>query len=205
MRGLYQKMFDQIHLSENRTWSIRSELVSEGSRIKMEEKTMKKQNFLCRPVGVLAAALAVCALTVTAFAYGERIVENVYTFVTGGSVEQGVDENGDAYMSGSVDTDSLAAPVEVKNGRAYLILNGDGTDITDGFSYTEPYLYDFTGEDGQRHVFVIGGETDAVGWAEFIWNADGMPSAGSSVFGTSEGRADAPWLDVAMKELGLPW
>ena len=82
MRGLYQKMFDQIHLSENRTWSIRSELVSEGSRIKMEEKTMKKQNFLCRPVGVLAAALAVCALTVTAFAYGERIVENVYTFVT---------------------------------------------------------------------------------------------------------------------------
>ena len=167
---------------------------------------MKKNRIPARPSGILVAALLVCALSVTAFAYGGRIVSNVYHFVSGGIVEQGIDENGDNYASGSVDTSTPVAPAEIgEDGRLYLIANQKNLDITDLCSYTIPYIYDIIGEDGLRHAIVIGGNLDAIGWSEFIWDENGLPAAGSSDFGTSGGRDDAPWLNEAMKTLNLPW
>ncbi|MDO4516781.1 MAG: hypothetical protein Q4C76_06575 [Bacillota bacterium] len=51
----------------------------------------------------------------------------------------------------------------------------------------------------------MGGDLDAIGWAEFIWDSQGRPTAGSSVLGASSGQEDAPWLQNAMEELALPW
>ena len=205
MKSLYQQTFEQLRLSEEKARALRSELVSRGSGTETEEVNMKKKNFLKRPVTLLAAALLVCALCVTAFAYGGELVLGIQQLISGGNIEQGVDESGVSYSAGSVDTANTTSPVELRDGRLYLVVNGEDIDITDECSYTEPYIYDCVGEDGLRHVFVIGGELDAIGWSEFIWGENGLPAGGSSKFGTSGGRADAPWMDAAMDELGLPW
>ena len=59
--------------------------------------------------------------------------------------------------------------------------------------------------DGLRHAFIIGGDLDALGWAEFFWNEDGIPQGGAAHFGTPEGSDDAPWLDAGKTQLNLPW
>lgn len=205
MKSLYQRTFEQLRMSEEKAGALRAELVSRGVGTETEVTNMNKMRFLKRPVGVLAAAIIVCALCVTAFAYGGQIVTGLYQMMSGGSIEQGIDENGIAYASGCADIDNALSPIELRDGRMYLVVNGENIDITGKCSYTEPYIYECTGEDGLRHVFVIGGEPSAIGWTEFIWDADGLPVGGNSQFGASAGRDDAPWLDAAMDELGLPW
>lgn len=202
MDRLYQKTFDQVALPEDRADSIRTVLASRCSR--METEANMKHTFLRRPTAVLAAVLLIGALSVTAFAYGERIVERVYTFMTGGTIEQSVDENGTSLSGVSIGTEQ--SPLEIReDGSIWLTVNGETLDITGEFSYTEPYIYDGTGEDGLRHVLVVGGETDAIGWSEFLWDENGLPAGGTSQLGTPAGREDAPWLEAALETLGLPW
>ena len=202
MDRLYQKTFDQVALPEDRADSIRTVLASRCSR--METEANMKHTFLRRPTAVLAAVLLIGALSVTAFAYGERIVERVYTFMTGGTIEQSVDENGTSLSGVSIGTEQ--SPLEIReDGSIWLTVNGETLDITGEFSYTEPYIYDGTGGDGLRHVLVVGGETDAIGWSEFLWDENGLPAGGTSQFGTPAGREDAPWLEAALKTLDLPW
>lgn len=205
MNRLYQKTFDQVRMGSEQYRSLRESLASQCSRSEMEANHMKKTTVRRRPV-VAAAILLVGALSVTAFAYGGRIVESVYQFMTGGTIEQGVDENGMNYSAGSMDTSGEATPVEVReDGSIWLGVNGEEIDITGQFSYTTPYIHDCIGEDGLRHVFVVGGDPDAIGWSEFVWDEDGMPAGGTSWYGTGGGREDAPWMDAAMETLGLPW
>lgn len=207
MNRLYQKTFDQIQMPEDRCQSLRTVLASQCSENEMEAmNNMKKHKFLRHPAAAVAAVLLVAALSVTAFAYGERIVESVYQLMTGSTIERGVDENGDNYSAGTNHGEEAMDPVEVReDGSVWLVINGEETDITGQFSYTEPYIHDCTGEDGLRHVFVVGGEADAIGWSEFIYDENGMPAGGTSDFATPEGRDDAPWMDAAMETLGLPW
>ena len=204
MDRLYQKTFDQVIMREECADSIRAVLASRCSQTETEAKNMNKHTFLRRPTAILAAVLLVGALSITAFAYGGQIVDRIYTFMTGGTIEQGIDENGVSFSG--VSMGSEGSPVEVReDGSIWLTVNGETSDITGEFSYTEPYIYDSIGEDGLRHVIVVGGETDAIGWSEFIWDETGFPAGGSSQFGTPAGREDAPWLDAAMETLGLPW
>jgi len=113
--------------------------------------------------------------------------------MTGGTIEQGIDENGVNYSAGSSDTSREVAPMEVrKDGSVWFVANGEDADITGQFSYTTPYIHDCTGEDVLRHVFIVGGEPDAIGWSEFVWDEDGMPVGGTSSYGTSAGRDDTP-------------
>ena len=204
MNRLYQKTFDQVHMTEEHYRSLRETLASQCSQSEMEVNNMKKHTFLRRPTAVVAAILLIGVLSVTAFAYGGRIVESVYQFMTGGTIEQGIDENGTAYSYGTADT--TVSPLELReDGKLYLVVDGEEADITDQFSYTTPYIQDCTGEDGLRHVFIVGGDPDAIGWSEFIWDENGLPAGGTTSYGTSAGRDDAPWMDAAMETLGLLW
>lgn len=202
MNRLYQKTFDQVALPEDRADSIRTVLASRCSR--METEANMKHTFLRRPTAVLAAVLLIGSLSVTAFAYGGRVVERVYTFMTGGTIEQSVDENGTGLSGVSIGTEQ--SPLEIReDGTIWLMVNGEALDITGEFSYTEPYIHDGTGEDGLRHVLVVGGETDAIGWSEFLWDENGLPAGGTSQLATPAGREDAPWLEAALETLDLPW
>ena len=178
MDRLYQRTFDQIHLPEERAAVVRKALASRCSQTEQEVIPMKHFKRLPRPVTAAAALI----LDIT-------------------------DENGQVIgVQGSVDPDLAVPPVELRDdGRLYLTANGENADITGLCSDETPYIYECTGSDGLRHTFIIGGEPDAVGWAEFIWDEDGLPTAGTSQFATPEGRDGAPWFDAAMEQLNLPW
>lgn len=204
MKPNYTRTFDQIHMPEAKAREIRATLLSRNPKSKEEKNTMTRRNYMRRPAAVLTAVILI--LSVTALAYGTKIVENVHSFFSGGTVEQGTDEQGNAYSSVSIDTDGSIAPMDLRgDGRMYLTVNGEDLDITEQFSYSEPYIYEFTDADGLRHVIVIGGELDAAGWAEFMWDKEGVFSGGQSHFGTPNGSDDAPWLTVAGEKLNLPW
>lgn len=204
MVRLYQKTFDQVHMPADRAQSLRDDLASRCSHDEMEAIVMKPNKRFRRPLAALVAVCIISALSITAFAYGDQIKE-FYTFFTGGTIEQGVDQDGNSYTAGSVDTDA-ASPVELRDdGRLYFVADGQEIDITDQCSYTEPYLYECTDSAGNRHVFIVGGDLDAIGYAEFIWDTQGQVQGGAAQFGTSQGTEDAPWLDAGKKQLNLPW
>lgn len=208
MRTLYQRTFDQIQLSEEKTASIRTMLNSCGSVQNTEECVMERKierrNFLQRPAGILMSVLLVFGIGGTAFACGTGTIDALYQFVTGGVIEQGIYENGENYSAVSFSGEQV--PFELReDGKLYLVVNGENKDITDACSYTVPYLYECFDEEGMRHVIVIGGNLDAIGWAEYVWDENGLPAGGNASFGTSAGRDEAPWLDAALEELGLPW
>lgn len=202
MKSLYQKTFDKVRLPEDRAGVLRAGLASRCSQKETEAEKMNKQKFIRRPFVLAAAILLICALSVTAFAYGGR----VYQTMTGGVIEVGLDEKGNPHVSSSLDMDNALAPVEARaDGRVYLVVNGENRDITDEFSCTKPYIYECTDDLGKRHAFIIGGEPDAVGWSEFIWDETGTILGGNSMFATPGGADEALWFRAAMKTLGLPW
>ena len=203
MKQLYQKTFEQIKMPEARAAALRTTLASRCSQTEKEAIPMKHTKFFRRPMAAVAAVVLIVALSATAFAYSGGF----YRFMTGGSIQDVVDENGNVTgVQGQVDLDQVVEPVEVReDGRLYLTIDGQDTDITGLCSYETPYIYECTGPDGLRHAFIIGGDLDAIGWAEFFWNEDGMPQSGSAHFGTSEGPDDAPWLEAGKDQLGLPW
>lgn len=208
MKNLYRQTFDQIGLSEEKVQALRAELASHSSQSETEELKMKNEMTNTRPIlrrtgTLLVAALLICALSVSALAYGGV---QIYQMLTGGTFEVGQDKNGNYYASGSVDTDNLISPVELRDdGRLYLTINGEDKDITDACSYTEPFIYEFVAEDGLRHSFIIGGDLDAIGWSEFVWSEDNVAAGGHSHFGTSGGSDDAPWFAAGKTKLNLPW
>ena len=195
----YKRTFDRVSMREQSYLHLRAILASRCSQNETEVKPMKKRTYFKKSIIVALAVLMLAALSVTAFAYSHEI----FNFVTGGTVEHRVDEQGESYTGVSM---PAASPVEeMADGRVLLSIDGETTDISGLFSLTEPYIHDFVAGDGLRHAIVVGGEPGAIGWSEFMWDAEGMPMAGSSGFGTPAGREDAPWLDAAMDILGLPW
>lgn len=208
MKNLYRQTFDQVGMSEETVQVLRAEIASRSSRSETEELKMKKEMTNTRPIlrrtgTLLVAALLICTLSVSALAYGGV---QIYQLLTGGSVEMGQNKDGGYYASGSVDTDHVISPVEYReDGRLYLTINGENRDITDEVTYTIPYIYEFMAEDGLRHSIIIGGELDAIGWSEFIWDENGIAVFGHSYFATPDGSDDAPWLEAGEEKLNLPW
>ena len=207
MKNLYQRTFDQLQMSDEKTKSLRHALSSRCSDQNKEDTPMNNEKkILHRPAGTLIAAALICIFSVTTFAYGSHVIENIHHLITGGTIEQGIDAEGNKYSAGTVDISDTSAPIELRNdGRLYLVVNNENIDITDKCSYTKPYIYECTGEDGLRHCFIVGGDLDAIGWSEFIFDTNGLPIGGSSSFGTSKGSDDAPWFNIAKETLGLPW
>lgn len=205
MDNLYQKTFDQLHMPDQRRQSLRAELASRCSHDEMEAIPMKTNRKIRRPIVALVAVFLISALSVTAFAYGDQLKEIFFSISPSSVIEQGVDEDGNPYTQVSLDGTS-GSPLQTReDGRLYFVMDGQETDITDLCSYTTPYIHDSTDQDGNRHIMIVGGETDAIGYAEFVLDPDGQPLGGFSSFGTSEGPADAPWLDAAKADLNLPW
>lgn len=199
MENLYKTTFDRVSMPEDAYLHLRTVLASRCSQNETEVYQMKNRSYFKKGIVMALAVLMVAALSVTAFAYGGEI----FTFLTGGTVEHSVDEHGERYTGVSM-TD-ISPVEEMADGRVMLSLNGETTDISGCFSLTEPYIHDFVAGDGLRHAIVVGGEAGAIGWSEIMWDAEGMPMAGTSRFGTGAGREDAPWLDAAMEILDLPW
>lgn len=102
-----------------------------------------------------------------------------------------------------VHTEDMTQPVSFEDGRMIFIVNGEHTDITDRVSETEPYIYNYTDEEGIVHYWIIGKngpEPEHYGFAEYLQPADGEWTAG---YVARTNNNDAPWLHRAWDELGF--
>ncbi len=114
-----------------------------------------------------AAALLASAIALMGAAYGERIVR----LLGGGRIIEDINENGEDSVS--VDTGFAVDPVAIWNGHIYFTLDDSYQDITEECSDTDYYRYESCEEDGTRHIILIGGAIDHVGWAEYTLLPDG--------------------------------
>lgn len=185
----YKRACNAVRLSDTRRAEIRAALSARCNTLQEEDSHMNKQKFSRIFAIALAAALA---LTAVGFAYGAQIIE----MLGGGQIEIGETVDG-GYIA--IDSGAAVDPVEVRDGRIYFILDGQDADITDHCSSDTYFQYEKITGDGTRHVFVVGGTPDALGWAEFIW-----PSNGSKASSAQFPSADEPaWYAAAVAEIGF--
>ena len=102
-----------------------------------------------------------------------------------------------------VHTDNLTEPVSFENGRMIFIVHDEHIDITDQVSETQPYIYQFSDEEGVLHYWIIGKngpELEHYGYAEYLHPSESEWTAG--YVARTNGNT-APWLDRAKEELGF--
>lgn len=98
----------------------------------------------------------------------------------------------------------MVAPVAYRNGKVYFKANGENIDITDEFSYVEPFIYSYKDNNAITHYWLVGGNAERYGCAEFM-RADSGSWLGAYFKSELSGRTSDPiWLQNGKKELGIP-
>lgn len=210
----YRRMMEQVTLSDRKKEEIMDMLENKGTQ-KRRKPSMKAL--------VLAAALAVgCVLSIAA-----GLPAQVYNFVSGGvmTVLPGTDQT--IFESNGED----ASPIALKDGRVWLEADGEKLDITGKTDENTPYILERTDPaSGNKGWLVVGGPADDLGWVELVQFGDtcaisgdnfALPGSislddfkdiqpaedGSFVVGGEFEMVDypvyRPWLDAALKQLGL--
>ena len=145
----------------------------------------------------LAAALML-SLGIAAYSAGQVI------FGWGGNMEIHAEKTeGGIQTNVYVHTDNLTEPVSFENGRMIFIVHDEHIDITDRVSETQPYIYQFSDEEGVLHYWIIGKngpELEHYGYAEYLHPFESDWTAG--YVARTNGNT-APWLDAAKEELGF--
>ena len=107
-------------------------------------------------------------------------------------------------------TDNLTEPVKIDDGKIYFVVNDEKIDITDKISETTAFEYEYTDDEGNTHIWLVGLNSDNIkdyGYAEYIKNIDGDWTGGYSarVNIESNGKTNAEWLENAKSEKTIPW
>ena len=155
----YQTCMDHLHAPEA--------LVQEVWN--MTERKERIAIYPKRTVLILAAIVALmAAFGIVTYAAGPSI------FGWGNNFEVKYTKTESGVQAESIlHTDSLVDPVEIENGRLCFIVNGEHTDITELISETQPYLYDYTDDEGIVHYWIVGKngpEPELWGYAEYLYN-----------------------------------
>ena len=210
----YRRMMEQVTLSDRKKEEIMNML---------ENKDTQKRRMPRAGKLILAAALAVgCVLSIA-----EGLPAQVYNFVAGGvmTVLPGTDQ---AFFDF---TGEDTSPIALKDGRVLLAVDGQEIDITGKTDEDTPYIYERTDPaSGNKGWLVVGGPADDLGWVELVQFGDtcaiggdnfALPGSislddfkdiqpaedGSYVVGGEFEMVDypvyRPWLDTALKQLGL--
>lgn len=134
---------------------------------------------------MLAAALAVgCVLMVAA-----GLPTTVYRLATGGTVTVQYGPNG--YQSYDFSDQFPTEPVILENGRLWLVIKDERTDITDLISMDTPYIVEDTDpESGLSNYLIIGGIPEDFGYASY----QESPSGG--YFGGGSGGCYIPYCTI---------
>ena len=190
------RTFDKVKMPLERQEQIRVALSSRISEMERENKYVNTKSVAYRKLKVafVTAAIALsCILLVgVAYAYGTQIIE----LLSGGRIESVESSSGDSSVSISMEE---SYPYEIREGRVYFMLDGSGKDITDYCSEDTFYQYERTNENGYRHVLLIGGTPDNLGWTEIVFDENGY-----FIGSTGIGSAYTEWENIGRKQLGLP-
>jgi hypothetical protein len=175
--------------------------IKELTRMKIEqiETRYKSQHAARKRILTLALAAALMlSLGIAAYSAGQAI------FGWGGNMEVRTEKTeGGIQANVYVHTDNLTEPVSFENRRMYFIVNDEHIDITDQVSETEPYIYQFTDEEGVLHYWIIGKngpELEHYGYAEYLHPSESDWTVG---YVARTNNNTAPWLDKAKEELGF--
>ncbi len=175
--------------------------IKELTRMKIEQpKTQYKPRHTERKriLTLALAAALMLSLGIAAYSSGKAF------FGWGGNMEIRAEKTKEGIETNVyVHTDNLTEPVNFENGRMFFIVNDEHIDITDQVSETQPYIYQFTDEEGVLHYWIIGKngpELEHYGYAEYLHPSEDEWTAG--YVARTNGNT-APWLDKAKEELGF--
>lgn len=157
---------------------------------------------------IAAAVCLILALSVTAYAADAFV--KIFGWGNNLEIRQFVDENGESAREVILYTDALTEPVRFENSRMYFIVNNEHIDITDKISQTEAFRYEYSDEEGNTHLWLVGLLSENpghYGYAEYIKDPSGEWIGGYSarINTESDGRTEALWLETAKSELIIPW
>ena len=135
-------------------------------------------------------------------ATGKSLVHTIIVMADGSNVEISEDDNSVTF---TIKKTGDLSYTTAENGRLYLNLNDEKTDITDQCSETDYYRHDYTDSEGNKHVLIAGGTVESYGWAEYIFNAEGKYIFNTMNIPTDEAKSDETpvWFTKAEKDLGV--
>lgn len=195
MKYNYKRTFDAVRMSPEHQKRIRSELSSRFSEKQKEDNVVNIKS-IRKPRKALVAAVAILASVLLAgFTFGSQIIQ----LLGGGRIESGTDGSGNNYTS--IDAGFETDPVEIRDGQVYFVLDGSDTDITRYCTETTYYQYEQIADNGYRHVVVVGGTPDNLGWAEFVWDENGNFSGSNATTPASSNGEWPEWLELANETL----
>lgn len=149
--------------------TVKDRVLAKAAPAKKRRKPLK--------MALLAAALAVgCALCIAA-----GLPTTVYHLVTGGTVT--VQRGPDGYTSYDFSNQFPNEPVAAvsEDGRVWLTLNGERTDITDQIDMETPYIVEGTDPaSGLSNFLIVGGTPEDLGYCSFVETSSGDYSSGGN-------------------------
>ena len=106
-------------------------------------------------------------------------------------------------------TDHLTDPVELEDERLWFVVNDEHIDITDLISEDEPFLYNYTDEEGIIHYWIVGKNGPKPGnwgYGEFLYQPGANWIGGYSARANLDKEGHGPaWLEKGKEELNIPW
>lgn len=193
----YKQAFNVLHASEY---------------ISLEKNKESIKSF--RPtgklVGICLCAAMIMALGVTAYAYGQTIINRVFGWGNNFEIRQEADDNGDRNSISILYTENLTEPVMLTDGNMFFIVNNENIDITNHVSQNKAFCYEYADSEGYIHFWLVGLNSDELenyGYAEYIKDPAGAWAGGYSarVNTEADGSTGAQWLETGKAELNIPW
>ena len=183
----------------------------------IEMKAKEKRRTTHKIILSAAAAFLAALLLSNGICYastGETWVEMIYNYhkvIANGNVEVDLwsDGNGGGISISAGATEDTGAGYSIyEDGRTYFVFGNDKLDISEEITDGGYYKYEYTDEDGIKHVIIVGegefqqtdeGEKFLSCWMEVLYTPDGMFS---SVAFTGSDEAPA-WYQKAAKDLKM--
>lgn len=201
MKDQVKDMFAEITMPEDSARRIRRAMAEKqaGQAVQRPRR---------RPAAAAAVILSVLLLAGLGLNTQVRAaVENLvkrYVFHNGNTV---IEKREDG-MSGISTLTNVADCLEVRDGRLYLIANGENRDITDETSMEKPYFYTYVDSQAVEHLLILGGTPDNYGYHEFYredsGQGDWLGGEGANYLDMETEKAYS-WLVNAWEELNIPW
>ena len=193
----YKQTFDAVQMTPECQKSIRAKLSSHFTKEQKENSDMDiRAHSIKRMRFAVIAAVMLSFLLLVGFTFGSQIIQ----LLGGTRVETGRDSRGYDYVT--LEMGTTLDLVENRDGVVYLILDGSNTDITKYCTESTYYEFEQIAGNGYRHVVVVGGTPDNLGWSEYIWDAKGEFIASNAEFPTVNDGGEKPyWLQLADEAL----
>lgn len=187
----YKQMMDKVVPSTSLIYKTKRKMKKEDNVLNIRTHATRK------PMTAIIAVVVMLSLLTfgVAYAYGSQIIQ----LLGGGRIESGKTSDCDDYIS--ISTGFATDPVEVRDGQVYFILDGSNMNITSYCTESTFFMHEQIADTGYRHVVIVGGAPDNLGWGEFIWDENGNFTGSNATFHEDINGERPEWLKLAEETL----